>query len=318
MMNWAKEAVDRIDCARGNGQRVSTGRPRVTLFALALVLASAFAHATWNYLAKSSQDKWAFSWTFNCVSAVVYLPVAVAVSWSDPPSMFALSFIVGTVALHVVYFSLLAASYARADLSIVYPVARGTGLLLIPVGAWLVLGERISFLAAVFILVIFLGVLTVHTRGRGRPALAGLVRSLRSTGSGLAALTGVVIASYSLWDKNALTHLHPIVLDAGIFAGLALVNAPFALLRKRGAVLREVRGNRRSVVAAGILSPLAYLLVLSALTISPVAYVGPAREIGIVVGTLLGAGTLKEPYPQNRLVGSVLIVLGVFGLALLG
>lgn len=288
----------------------------MTFFALALVLASALAHATWNFLAKSSQDAYAFTWSFNCVAAVVYLPIAFVVSRGSPPPVFALGYIAVTVGLHVVYFTLLAAAYSRADLSIVYPVARGTGLLLIPIGAMLFLGERISAVGAAAIAVIFLGVLVVHSRGGGRAALGGLLKSLHAPGSRLAALTGVVIASYSLWDKNALTYVNPIVLDAGIFAGLSVVNAPVALLGRRAAVLWEIRENPRAVVAAGILSPLAYWLVLTALTFSRVAYVGPTREIGIVIGTLLGAHSLKEPYPANRFVGAALIVLGVFGLAL--
>lgn len=289
----------------------------MTTLALALVLASAFAHATWNFLAKRSDDTWAFTWAFNVVAAIVYLPIAIATSWAHPPSLGALSLILVTLALHVAYFNLLAASYARADLSIVYPVARGTGLLLIPIGAALFLGERIAPTGAISIGVIFLGVLTVHSRGKGRAALIGLTRLPRSTGSVLAALTGVVIASYSLWDKHALGQLSPIVLDAGIFVGLAVVNLPYALARKRRALVREIESNRRAIVAAGILSPLAYLLVLTALTFSQVSYVGPTREIGIVVGAILGAHSLKEPHSSNRILGSLLIVAGVFGLAVL-
>ncbi len=288
----------------------------MTLIALALVVASAFAHATWNYLAKSSRDTHAFTWAFTSVSTLVYVPIAVIVAWRDPPPLGALSFILVTVALHLAYFWLLNASYARADLSIVYPVARGTGVMLIPVGAVALLGERISPAGAVSILVIVLGVLSLHSRGRGRDAIQELIHSIQEPGSQLAILTGVIIASYSLWDKNALSHLSPILLDTGIFAGQALVNAPYYLCWRRQAVLREITERPIAVLAAGILSPLAYLLVLTALTFSRVAYIAPTREIGIVVGTLLGARTLKEPYLANRLVGSSLIVVGIFGLAL--
>ena len=288
----------------------------MTFIALALVVASAFAHATWNYLAKSSRDTYAFTWAFTSVSTLLYLPIATAVAWFHPPPVTALGFIAVTVGLHILYFWFLNAGYTRSDLSIVYPVARGTGIILIPIGAVVVLGEHVTAAAAVSIGVVIVGVLTVHSRGTGRAALRGLVHSLQDPGSRFALMTGVIIAGYSLWDKNALSHLSPIVLDTGIFAGQALINAPYALNRRRPAVLREIRERPIAVIAAGILSPLAYLLVLTALTFSQVAYVAPTREIGIVVGTLIGARTLKEPYPANRLVGSFLIVLGVFGLAL--
>lgn len=288
----------------------------MTALALALVVASAFAHATWNYLAKSSHDPYAFTWAFCAVATLVYLPIAAASVWQRPPPAGALLFIGVTVALHVVYFGFLNTAYGRSDLSIVYPVARGTGLLLIPIGAAAILGEHVSLAGAVSIAVIVLGVLTVHSRGGGLSALRGLARSIGEPGSRVAVLTGLVIASYSLWDKNALSYLSPILLDTGIFVGQAIVYSPFVWRRKRAAVLRELRERPTAVLAAGILSPLAYLLVLTALTFSRVAYIAPTREIGIVIGALLGARALKEPYPTNRLIGSALIVLGVFGLAL--
>src|SRR5579884_4345162 len=149
--------------------------PIMTIVALALVLASAFAHATWNYLAKSSRDTFAFTWAFTCVSTLVYLPITIVASWSQPPALNALLFIAVTVGLHLLYFWFLNEGYARADLSIVYPVARGTGIMLIPIGAIAILREHVSLPGAVSIAVIVLGVLTVHTRGRGRVAVHGLL-----------------------------------------------------------------------------------------------------------------------------------------------
>jgi drug/metabolite transporter (DMT)-like permease len=289
--------------------------PIMTIVALALVLASAFAHATWNYLAKSSRDTYAFTWAFTSLAGLIYLPVSVTLSrtWL---SLQALSFITVTAFLHVLYFGLLNASYSRADLSLVYPVARGTGLALIPLGAVWLLQEHISFLGTLSILIIVSGVLTVHSRGRGRAALVGLGKSLGESGSRLAVLTGVVIASYSLWDAHALSVTSPILLDAGIFAGQAILVAPFILIKKRTAVRREWCERPFAVIAAAILSPLAYFLVLTAITLSGVAYVAPTREIGMVFGVLLGWHSLKEGHAANRLLGSALIVAGVFGLAL--
>ncbi len=289
----------------------------MTTLALALVLAAAIAHASWNYLAKCSRDVQAFTWAFTAVATLVCAPLALVSAWRSPLPLSTLSFAAGTIVLHLFYFGLLGASYARADLSVVYPVARGTGLLLIPIGAVVLLGEHVSLPGVGAIATILVGVLVVHTRGGGVKGMLGGWRSLGDPGSRLAALTGVVIASYTLWDKNALgQQVSPIVIDTAIFAGQAAFNAPRMLGWRRRAVLSEVRSRPGAVVAAGILSPLAYFLVLQALTFSRVAYVAPARELGIVVGALLGARQLKEPYAANRLVGAALIVAGVFGLAL--
>lgn len=288
----------------------------MTVLALAFVLASAVAHATWNYLAKSSDDTDAFTWGFTVVATLIYLPITVVVAGGQPFPPRAGLLIAVTVGLHVLYFRLLNAGYRRADLSIIYPVARGTAIVLIPLGAVAFLHEHVSLAGAVSIATVILGVLVVHTRGTGDLALRSLCASLREPGSWFALATGVIIAGYSLWDKNALTQLSPLVLNTGIFVGQALINAPEALLRRRMAVLRELRTRPGAVIAAGLLSPLAYLLVLTALTFSQIAYIAPTREIGIVIGAFLGVRSLKEPYPHNRLLGSVLIVLGVFGLAL--
>jgi drug/metabolite transporter (DMT)-like permease len=288
----------------------------MTLAALGLVVASAFAHVTWNYLAKGSRDVFTFTWLLSIVSSIVYLPFAALSLWRNPPPPSIFTLVGVSVILNLAYFRLLSASYARADLSVVYPVARGTGLILIPIGAALFLREPVSLAGALSILIIAIGLFTIHTRGTGRSALRGVLASWAEPGSRLAFLTGVVIAAYSVWDKNVVGTISPVVLDTSVFVAQALVNAPTMLLTRRAAAFAEFRERRGAVVAAGILAPFAYLLVLQALTFSRVAYIAPTREIGIVFGTILGLRQLKEPYPINRLLGAGLVVVGVFGLAL--
>ncbi|MBI2939918.1 MAG: EamA family transporter [Chloroflexi bacterium] len=285
----------------------------MTLVALALVVASAFAHAGWNYLAKASGDKLVFSGSFTALAAVLYLPVALYYAVRAPISSEAWLYIAGTMVLHVVYFWLLSAAYARADLSIVYPVARGTGVLLIPPLAVIALGERISLPAAGAIALIFVGLIGVHTRGQGT-ALRGLAISFGEPGARLALLTGIVIATYSIWDKQGVQLVAPPLYNYFVFLSVGLLICP-TLLRRRDKLWAELERGVWRIVAAAVLSPIAYLLVLTALSISPVSYVGPAREIGIVVGALLGAVALREPDWRQRILGSSIIVVGVALLA---
>lgn len=287
----------------------------MTLLALALVLGSACAHATWNYLAKSSQDKAIFTWSFVSLSSILYLPAAIYFASMNPVPAQGWVYAIGTMLLHIAYWSLLSAAYAKEDLSVVYPVARGTGIMLVPVVAALALGERISPVGALSILTVILGVLIAHTQGRGWSALGGLMRAFGSPGSRLALLTGVVIAAYSSWDKQGVSIVNPVVYNYFPFLGQALAGAPF-VLRRRETLWQEVRQAKGAIVAAAVLSPLAYLLVLIALTFSQVSYVAVSREVGVVVGTMLGLTVLKEPHGPNRLLGSAAIVAGVFGLTL--
>ena len=287
----------------------------MTLLALSLVLASAFAHATWNYLAKSSRDKAVFTWCFVSLSSLIYLPVAAYFAATSPVPPAGWVYVVGTMLLHVAYFTLLSAAYSREDLSVVYPMARGTAIALVPLLATLTLGERVSTVGALSIAAIVVGVVVAHTQGFGGDAFSGLLSSFGSTGSRLALLTGVVIATYSTWDKQGVSLVNPLVYNYFVFLGQSLAGAPLAV-RWRKRLRDEVAERKWAILAAAVLSPLAYLLVLVALTFSQVSYVAASREIGIVVGALLGTTLLKEPHGANRLLGSAAIVAGVFGLAL--
>jgi drug/metabolite transporter (DMT)-like permease len=289
----------------------------MTLLALLLLLGSAAAHSTWNYLAKASGDKTTFTWCFVALAAVIYLPVAVGVGIVQPMPPQGWLYAGGTALLHVAYFSLLGAAYARADLSVVYPVSRGTGIALVPIVAVVALGERVSAAGAAAIAVIVAGVLVAHTHGLGRAALGKTLSAVRSRGSLLALLTGLVITTYSTWDKLGVGIVNPLLYGYFVFLGPGLFGVT-RLLARRKAAAAEIRRNRRGIVAAAILAPLAYFLVLFALTFSPVSYIAPAREIGIVVGAILGATVLKEPNARYRLLGSGVIVAGIAGLALFG
>jgi drug/metabolite transporter (DMT)-like permease len=130
-------------------------------------------------------------------------------------------------------------------------------------------------------------------------------------------LTGTMIAAYTLWDKHAVAVLlvPPLVLDWASNLGRTLLVSPYAA--RHWPRVREVwRTHRREVVAVGILCPLSYILVLSAMVFTPVSYVAPAREVSIVIAALLGAHLLSEPDAPRRLTGAAAIVLGVIGLAL--
>ena len=166
---------------------------------LALVVTAAFAHAAWNFLAKGAQGGAAFTWLASVAGAVIYLPALVIVLAVGPGRLgwLAIGLMAGSGALHAVYFIALQRGYASGDLSIVYPLGRGTGALLATTGAIVLLGERPSALAVAGAGIIVLAVFSLIAR----PQEPGAVTA---SGSRFALLTGVAIASYTLWDKNAV------------------------------------------------------------------------------------------------------------------
>ena len=280
----------------------------MTLDVLALVLAAAVAHASWNLFAKPAQGGAGFVWLCAVAGTVIYLPVLAVALAVDPGPLgwTALALMAGSGALHALYFVLLQRGYATGDLSLMYPLSRGTGPLLSSLAAIALLGERPTGLALAGGLLIVAAVLSLARPGE-RSAETGF----------FALLTGTAIAGYTLWDKQAVgaAGLSPIVFYWGTNLVNALVLTPVAL-RRRADVRRAWTASRRRAAAVGVLSPLAYILILYALARAPISYVAPARESSIVIGTLFGALLLHEPDIRRRLAAAGVIVAGVVALAL--
>ena len=283
--------------------------------AFALVIASAFAHAGWNFLLKRSDDKTAFLWSLGGIAAALLVLPAIVFAFVDRPGLQGLVYGGVSGGLHGVYGIVLSRGYQAGDLSKVYPISRGMGPALIPLFAVILFDESVSLIAAAGIGLVVLGVYAVHlddglSRGISQP-----LRALASRATRLALLTGALIATYSLWDKAALDHLSPITLNGFSMAGHFLVLTPLVLMNGAEPVQQEWRRHRRSIVAAGVLAPLAYTLVLVALTTSRLSYIAPVREVGIVIGTAMGVIFLSESYGRTRALGAALIVVGVISLA---
>ncbi|MBP1765542.1 MAG: hypothetical protein H6Q65_2600 [Firmicutes bacterium] len=276
--------------------------------ALLLVLSAAFAHATWNYLAKRASGGTPFVWLFGVVSTIAYLPLAIGILIYQKPviGFYQLVFMAGTAVLHCAYFHLLDKGYRIGDLSLIYPLARSTGPLLAMIAAILFLGEQPTIVTISGGLLILAGVffltgnpLLLKEPGASKPAI-------------FAVLCGIVIASYTVWDKMAVSYylVPPLLLDWSSNFGRTLLLTPYAA-RNRSLIYAQWKMNKRFVIAVGILCPLAYILILTALVFSPVSYIAPAREISILVGTVLGAKLLSEGNLTSRLAAASAMVVGL-------
>lgn len=288
----------------------------MTAAAFALVIGSAFMHATWNFLLKRSGRKVAFLWSLGLVASLGLIAPAIVIGVNDGIGERELMYGAGSGALHGAYGVALARGYHLGDLSKVYPIARGMGPALVPILAVLFLDEEISAIAAAGIAFVTVGIYAVHLENGLLSEARHPLRLLAAPETQMALLTGVLIASYSVWDKAALDHLSPVVLNAFSMAGHMLVLTPLALyIGGTRSIVEEWRENGRSALAAGVLAPVGYLMVLAALTTSRISYVAPAREVGIVLGAAMGVLLLKEGYGPARIGGAGLIVAGVAMLA---
>jgi drug/metabolite transporter (DMT)-like permease len=277
--------------------------------ALGLVLAAALIHAGWNAVAKRAGDPLALLWWAGALGTLLYLlPGLVVLTETGFPAS-AVPFVIATIVLHAVYFFALGRAYASGDLSLVYPIARGLGVTLVPFLAYAIFDERLSALGTLGVALVIAGIFSLHWRGRRRST------SLVAPGTGWAVVTGVLIACYSIVDKAGVARLHPLPYIGLMEVGACLALLP-AVLRRREALRLEWRTNLLGIVLAAVMSPGGYLLVLFAFQLSKAAYVVAGREVSIVFSALIGRLWLKEEGGVQRVVGAAVVAAGVACVAL--
>jgi len=290
----------------------------VTAGVLLLVVVAAVAHATWNLTIKRAGTSGAgFLWLTFVVGAIVFAPFGIhslIESGVDLRRWMLLALVSG--ALQVGYFLLLQRAYRAADVSVVYPLARGTGPLLSVVFAMILLGERPGALALAGAAVVVAGVVIIGLAGSRSPVV-GTALASRRVGILYGLAVGVLIAAYTLWDSSAVTvgGMPPTGLYWGSVVAQTLILAP-AAFRERGTLLTLARVHWLPILIVGILAPLAYILVLVAVQLAPVSLIAPAREASVVLVSLAGWLLFREPHPAQRLAGAAVVLAGVALLAL--
>ncbi len=296
--------------------------------ALALVLTAALLHALWNIAAKKAGGNHHFAFLTVLVSVVLWAPVALwfgANEWQRWGG-FEWAVLSASAFVHVLYINVLLTGYRKADLTVVYPVARGSGPLLASVGAVLVLGETITLLGGLGIVAVCGGVFLIA----GGPRLfrggdseshpnqqAHAVSHARAmAGVRWGAATGALIACYTLIDGYAVKVLliGPVLVDwVGNVLRVPLLALP--VLRDRGGFVAAMRAQWKYALVVGGLGPLAYILVLYAVTMAPLSHVAPAREVSMLFAALIGGRLLGEGDRALRFVGAAFIAAGVIALA---
>ncbi len=293
---------------------------RMSLQALALVLAAAFLHAVWNIAAKKAGGDDRFALIAAVMVSVLWLPAAVifglegAARWSWTEWLV----LAGSAVLHVLYFTVLLTGYRKSDLTVVYPVARGTGPLLASVLAVLLLGERLSLVGVAGVVAVCGGVFLVAGGiGLWRRSHDAAHRARTLTGLRWGAATGALIASYSVVDGYAVKVLlmAPVVVD---YVGNVL-RVPMLLptaLRDINALKQAFSAQWKYALVVATLGPLAYILVLYALQLAPLSHVAPAREVSMLFAAMLGGRLLGEGDRGARTLGALCMAAGVAALAL--
>ena len=282
----------------------------MSALALILVLTAAVCHASWNYLAKRVRGGAELVWLYSTLSALIFLPLAVWGYAAMPHGLNQIQwlFVVGSGVLHLAYFVLLQAAYRNGDLSLVYPTARSMGPLVAMILAVVFLSEYPSTQGGVGALIIIGGVFALTGGGRGDKA------SGTSLLFGLG--VGCLIGSYTAWDAYgvAVVAVPPLLMGYGSFLFQSLFLSPTAY-RRRFQIVQHWHNHKPEVFGVAVLAPMAYILVLTAMKTTPVAYVAPLREVSVLLSVLAGSLLLGEGHLWHRLKWAAVILVGVITLA---
>ena len=266
------------------------------LATLAIVLTAATVHAVWNLIVVRAQDRQATTAVVIAASVVLFTPLAL-LSWRVDPQVW--PFVAVSSVLEIAYYWLLTAAYDRAEMSLIYPIARGSAPVLVLIGSVLVVRAPSSLEQAGGVILVAVGILMV--RGLRGPA--------RWKDVGMALSVAALIAAYTLVDAQGVKHADPITYLVLIILPPAI--ASLGLIYFRGGFARIRRSVNGLSLFGGLCNGLAYALVLVALTTAPAPSVSAVRETSVVIATALAALVLKERVGPLRFVGSVVVAIGV-------
>lgn len=292
----------------------------MTPLALALVILAGLIHAIWNIGAKKAGGDVRFVGFSGLLLLLIWAPLGLWLGWNVVPlwgvKQWALVSVSGAV--HVVYYIVLLRGYRASDLTVVYPLARGSGPLLSSLVALFLLGERLTLLAALGVAAVVGGVfLIAGGPGLFRAAQDAAKRARVFTGITYGLATGVLIATYTVVDGYAVkvVLMSPILVDYfGNFVRVALLMP--SLLADRAATAAHWRAQWKYALLVATLSPVSYVLVLFAMQTAPLSHVAPAREVSMLFAALIGGQLLGEGDRGLRILGAACIAFGVMALAL--
>lgn len=282
------------------------------VLAILLVLTSASLHALWNLLLKRSQEKYsAMGW--QVLISGVFAFFLLIFTGFPPRSMW--SFALISMLLEAVYFILLSNAYSDHDFSLVYPIARGTAPAFLMLWSILFLRENPTAGGILGISMVVIGMIII-----------GATSLIQSRGSRLhfkgvltALAVALVISLYTLIDGTAVKHGPPLPYALTMFMFVPILTTTYNIHRFGWEHFAAAwNGPRLPLILAAALGMVSYLLALIAYTFAPLSYSGAIREVSVVIGAVLGWQFLEEEMGGTRVLGSIVIFVGILVIAIYG
>jgi len=281
------------------------------LFAFVLIIAAAVTHACWNVFAKVSKNILAFMWwatIFGILGYGAWLATGPGF-FLNPASR--LPFLISAIC-ETGYFVTLVKGYAQGDLSLVYPLSRGSAPIFAAILSAALLAESLPLLGYVGIALMVVGVYVVSQPVEQSRISFGFRSIVHNRVIGWSLASAVFIGIYSVTDKLAVAATNPLVYNWWVFAGNGVFWAPFVWRRFQfKANVHELRTNFPRVIVTAVLSTVSYAAALAALALTSASYVVAGRGFSVVIGACLGTFLLREKFGMVRIIGATLMVVGL-------
>lgn len=282
--------------------------------AIILVIISAFIHSFWNLLAKKSKNKLVFNWYIILFGPVLYLPLFlyfVSINQTELQPIGWL-FIILSALFHTFYFYFLGKTYSYGHLSLTYPIVRSSPLF-VPLLAFLLIREKLSFVGISGIIIILIGIYLLHLRSISWKSFLEPLKYMKGKATTYAFSTALFSAFYSVNDKMGVRCVQPFIYIYITWIVLSIFYLPIIFSKNnRKDIKFEWKDNKKSILISAFLVLFSYLLTLFAFTIDKVSYIVSLRQLSAVFGVILGTFVLKEKYGKIRLFASIIMFIGFF------
>jgi drug/metabolite transporter (DMT)-like permease len=271
--------------------------------AFSLVVMSALLHGSWNFLTKRVSGNLSVLYIGVSAMCIFLLPFVLLLWRSHPLIPSAYPFVTATGAIHALYFFSLSEAYKYGNISTVYPVARGLGVIGTAIVAIAALSESVSLTGLCGIISTGLGIFIIGVSvGRGTEGRKGLWFAL---------LVGATMVGYSVVDKLAMAAVHPVVYIFWLFLLSMVLLTPYILIKRRHELSIAWKDHKKSGIIIGMGATAGYLLILFVFRMAQVSYVVAVREFSVVIGSVLGVVYLRESLSIRKLIGIILVVAGL-------
>ena len=280
---------------------------------LTLLILSAACHASWNIIAKSAKDTLTFLW---CQTAFASVALALIVPWLCPsPDPKGYIFLAVSGLMQTAYYDLLPKTYSIGEISVVYPLTRGSAPVFICIFSALLGFENITLPVFLSVLLIFAGIYIVNMNSLSAKEFTAPIRALINVPqTRLALLNGLTVAAYTISDNQSVNYTDPLMIHWIIAVIPSILMLP--MITKRGCIKTEIKTNAPKIIIVSVLTFLAYFLVLVAMKYSEASYTSSVREMSVVLVAIYSAVKLKEKFPATKIIGAAAIFCGIVLLSL--